>query len=362
MANGNPQPQAKPWVTISCLLLCIGTAYYLLIQPQILFDFGFRADRPTILTALTSLFLHQNVLHLLGNMLFLAAVGAAVEAATGWWRFAFVYFGGGLIGVAAHWLFSIKAGSAPPLIGASGCVAACIAYYGVRYFRMQVALAPKVGASVLTLTAVWFALQILGVFFTLPGTVGTAFWAHLGGFVGGIALSLLFKAPKDGERQLGHAVVDQMDQRSPAAKLVATDLHLAEHPDDVQALFKKVDALATLGDKDQEGAVLLQMLSKLPEVDRPPILGRLIGIGQVGRLPSLQRTLLAEKYRQTNPGLAKSLLLSVIGGDRKDSQRPEALLAISALSPNEAEPYLEELKENFPLHPATDLARTRGLI
>jgi membrane associated rhomboid family serine protease len=362
MAKINPQPQAKPWVTMICLLACIAVAYLLLIQPQYLFEYGFQARLPSLLTAFTSLFLHQNVLHLLGNMLFLAAVGAAVEAAAGWWRFAIVYFGGGLIGVAAHWAFSAKTGVSVPLVGASGSIAACIAYYGVRYFRMQVALAPKIGASVLSLTVIWFVLQIIGVFYSLGGSVGTAFWAHLGGFAGGLLLSLVFKAPQAGERQLGHAVVDRMDQRSPAAKLAATDLHLAEHPDDVQALFKKVDALATLGDKDQEGEVLAQLLTKLPESDRPPVLARLIGIGQISRLPSLQRTLLAERYRSSNPELAKSLLLSVIGGKFDDEQRADALLALCTLAPSEAQPWLDELRSKFPIHPATDLARTRGLI
>jgi membrane associated rhomboid family serine protease len=362
MAKMNPTTQAKPWVTVICLISCIAVAYLLLIHPEYLIDYGFDARRPRLLNAFTSLFLHQNVLHLLGNMLFLAAVGAAVEAVAGWWRFALVYFGGGLLGVGAHWAFSTKTGPISPLIGASGCVAACIAYYGVRYFRMQIVLAPKLGASVLSLTVIWFLLQILGVFVTIGTKTGTAFWAHLGGLAGGLLLSLIFRAPKDGDRQLGLAVVDRMEQRSPAARLAATDLHLAEHPGDIQALFKKVDALATLGDKDQEGEILIQMLAKLPDPDRPPVLGRLIGIGQIGRLPSLQRTLLAERLRSTSPDLSKSLLLSVLGGPTNDDQRPDALLALATIAPDEARQWLDELQSRFPMHPAADLARARGLL
>lgn len=361
MAVAPATKQPTPVVTVALLLVNIAVAFYIVVQQEYVFEFGFNAKIPQFFDAFTSLFLHQNVPHLLANMLFLAAVGPAVEAAAKSWRFAIVYFAGGLIGVLAHWIFAPKAESTY-LIGASGCIAACIAYYNIRYVRLHVALAPKVGASIIAVTAVWLGLQVLGAFQPIAGSM-PAFWAHLGGFVAGLLLAVTFKAPKEAERQLGHAVVDKMDDRSPAAKLAATDLHLADHPGDVQALFKKAEALATLGDRDHEAEVLGQMLEKLPDRDQPPVLARLVGIGRVRTVPSLKITLYAEKFRATNPELAKSLLLSVLGGDAKDPQRPEALLALSTLvGKEESGVYLEELKRDFDLHPAADLARARGLM
>lgn len=359
MTKATKQP--TPVVTVALLLTNIAVAFFLVIQTGFVYDFGFNARKPSLLDAFTSLFMHQNVPHLLANMVFLAAVGPAVEAAAKAWRFAIVYLAGGLLGVLAHWVFAPK-NESTFLIGASGCIAACIAYYNIRYVRLHVALAPKMGASILGVTAFWLLLQVIGAFKPIAG--GTpAFWAHLGGFVAGLLLAVSFKAPKDAERQLGHAVVDRMDDRSPAAKLAATDLHLADHPGDVQALFKKSEALATLGDRDHEAEVLVEMLSKLPERDQPPVLARLIGIGQIRRVPSLRLTLLAEKFRAGNPELSKSLLLSVLGGDAKDPQRPEALLALATLlGKEEGAAYLEELAKDFDMHPAADLARTRGLL
>lgn len=361
MAGATANKQPTPVVTIALLLVNLAAAFYVLIQTQYVYEYGFNARRPQLLDAVTSLFLHQNVPHLLANMVFLAAVGPAVEAAAKWWRFSIVYFFGGLFGVLAHWVLSPKAESTY-LIGASGCVAACIAYYNIRYVRLHVALAPKLGASVLGVTVVWLVLQVIGAFQPIAG--GTpAFWAHLGGFAAGLLLAVTFKAPKEAERQLGHAVVDKMDDRSPAAKLAATDLHLADHPGDVQALFKKAEALATLGDRDHEAEVLTEMLDRLPERDQPPVLARLTGIGQIRRVSSLRLTLMAEKFRAGNPELSKSLLLSVLGGDVRDPQRPEALLALASLiGKEEGQPYLAELKRDFDMHPTADLARARGLL
>lgn len=348
-----------PVITLIVVALNILAAYGLLVRPELLFTLGFDVQAFKPWMPLTSLFLHQNVVHLLGNMVFLAAVGPRVEEAAGPWRFLLVYLGGGLAGGLAHALLAPAGPMAMPLIGASGCVAACIAYYSIRYVGLQVTLAPKIGVPMLAITVVWVALQVLGAFVSLGGEVtGTAYWAHLGGFAAGLAFAALFRAKRDADRQLGHAVMDRLDDRSPAAKLAATELHLEEHPEDVIALLKRADTLAMLGDRDHEADALIQALDKLPESEQPRLLARLIGIGQIQRLPSLRRTLLAERFRVAHEDLAKGLLLSVVAGSPDDPQRPEALLALASLG--EAS-YLQELRERFSLHPACDLARARGL-
>ncbi len=78
---------------------------------------------------------------------------------------------------------------------------------------------------------------------------------------------------------------------------------------------------------------------------------------------ALRRTLLAEKYRTSHPDLSKGLLLSVIGGDPDDRQRPDALLAMAGLTePPDRETWLKELADRYALHPACELARQRGLL
>ncbi|MCC7434879.1 MAG: rhomboid family intramembrane serine protease [Methanoregulaceae archaeon] len=349
-----------PVITLIVVALNIAAAYGLLVRPELLFSLGYDPAAPQFWMPITSLFLHQNVVHLLGNMVFLAAVGPRVEEAAGPWRFLLVYVAGGLAGVFAHALFTPKGGAPMPLIGASGSVAACIAYYNIRYVGLQVTLAPKIGVPILAITILWVALQLLGAFVSLGGEVArTAYWAHLGGFAAGLGFAALFRARRDADRQMGHVVMDRLEKRSPAAKLAASDLHLAEHPADVAALLKKADAHAQLGDRDHEAEALLQALEHLPESGQPDLLARLIGIGQIQRLPSLRRTLLAERFRVSHADLAKGLLLSVVAGSPEDPQRPEALLALATMGESS---YLQELREKFSLHPACDLARARGLL
>lgn len=359
------QASRVPVVTLALVAVNIAAAYILLLMhPEWVLDYGFDAAKPTALAAFTCLFLHQNVLHLLGNMVFLAAVGPAVESAAGQLRFILVYFLGGLFGVAAFWFFARQTSDPAPLIGASGAIASCIAYYSVRYTHMHVMVAPKRGVPIVAVTGVWLVLQVLGAFVSVGGPAGgQAFWAHLGGFGAGLILSAVFRATADANRHAGHIVMDRLQERSHTAKLAATDLHLADHPEDLVALEKKADTLGMLGDREAEGEVLLAMLDILPQGKHPETLARLIGIGQISRISSLKRTLLAEKLRSTHPDLSKGLLLSVVGGDPQDRQRPDALLALATQAePPERDSWIAELKDRYPLHPACELARHRGLL
>jgi hypothetical protein len=96
-------------------------------------------------------------------------------------------------------------------------------------------------------------LQIGGAFVSL-GSVesGTAYWAHVGGFAMGLVLSIIFGAPQHAHRERAHEAIDQMDSRSPAAKLAAAELVLKTHPHDVKALRDKADALSLQNDSDEE--------------------------------------------------------------------------------------------------------------
>lgn len=348
-----------PVVTLLLVAANIAVAYALLWRPDFVLNYGFDPTKPSFLTAFTSLFLHQNVFHLLGNMVFLAALGPAVESAARWWRFLTVYVLGGLAAVLTHYLFTRHAPTPVVLIGASGSVAACIAYYNLRYVHLQVTIAPKKGVPILVVTLLWLAMQVLGAIITVGVVIGgQSYWAHLGGFGAGLLLALFFRAPKEADRLIGHAGIDKMHERGPAAKLAATDRHLAEHPEDASALQKKAETLAMLGDRDHEAEVLVQLLDQVDDHEQAKALARLIGIGQITRLPSLRRMKLAEKFRPTHPDLDRGLLLSV-ARDSSDRERPEALLALACGGDDSS---LRELAEHYPLHPACDLARARGLL
>jgi len=353
-----------PLVTLIVIGANLLAAFGLLLNPELAYDLGFRPDQPRLGAAFTSLVLHANVLHLLGNMVFLAAVGAAVELATGSVRFALVFFFAGLCGVAVHHLVMRGVPNPTPLIGASGCIAGCAAYYSVRYTRLRVPLAPKLAISVAAVTAIWAGLQLVGAFIRIGESGGVSYWAHLGGFAGGILLSLVFRAPDLGQVKLGHEVLERMNARGPAAVVAAANQHLEKHPRDTKALTELADAHGLLGEPEQEAEAILRLMEIVPEAEQPDLVRRLCKIGRATRLPTLRRLQLADKCRQEAPFIAKALLRSVVEGPADDPQRPDAILALAGLerdeSPERAGELLGELNAHYPLHPAADLARKRG--
>lgn len=356
------QPSRIPITTLLLIAANMLAAFTALLQPELLDQFAFREDHPSIQTAFTSLFLHQNIIHLLGNMVFLAAVGASVELATGSLRFAIVYFVSGLAGVATHMLLGP---ASVPLLGASGSVAGCAAYYSARYFGLKVPLAPRVAVPVAAVTGLWLVLQVVGALVHIGGEASAvSYWAHLGGFVSGLLLTVAFRGPDLGQRALGHKVLDEMNQRSPAATIAAAEHHLISHPNDPKALQEIISAAATMDDAHVEVPAILKLLEVTPETNQGPLLRRLGALNHLSDLPALQRTLMAERFKPVDPDLSELLLASVVAEPVDEPQRPDAMLALAGLKmdadPDQAKLILSQLAKSYPLHASVELARVRG--
>jgi membrane associated rhomboid family serine protease len=355
-----------PLVTLLLIAACLFAAFAVVIDPDLVQEYGFRSNYPSIAKAFTSLFLHANLFHLLGNMVFLAAVGAAVELATGSLRFVIVYFVGGLTGTAVHFAMTRHAVDPAPLIGASGCIASCAAYYSVRYTRLRVPVAPKLAISVAAVTGLWLVLQILGAFVKLGDQGGTSFWTHIGGFCAGAFLSLVFRAPDFEQLKLGHEVLERMNSRGPAAVAFAAGQHLKQHPKDTKVLWELADAQSALGEGPSEAKTVLQLIDLTSEDERIEAIRRLCKIGRVSALTTLKRLQFADQCRPTAPEVSRALLRSVVEGPADEIQRPDALLALIALErddhPDRATQLLVELMNAYPIHPAAELARKRGWV
>ncbi len=299
-------------------------------------------------------------------MVFLAAVGAAVELATGSGRFLAVYCVSGLFGVLAHFIFSLALKDSTTLIGASGAIAGCAAYYSVRYVRLKVPVAPKKGLSVAIITLIWLVLQFVGAFVSIGESSAVSYWAHIGGFLSGLLLSAIFRAPDLGQRKLGHEVLDKMNERGPAAVALAARELLKEHPGDIKALRNLAEAERQLDHPIAEVETLLKLIDVLPESEQADPIHRLGEMEKLGAIPSLRRTLLADRIREANPETARMLLDSVVDGPDSDPQVPDAMLALASLerdhAPERATEILNKLQSKFPLHPTVNLARQRGWI
>jgi membrane associated rhomboid family serine protease len=145
---------------------------------------------PPWANVLTSMFSHGGLAHLGGNMLFLWIFGNNVEDDMGHVRFAVFYLLAGL--AAAGVQVAMDPGSRVPMVGASGAVAGVLGAYLLLYPHARVlALVPiffflrLMWIPAVVFLGLWFLLQMLGVF---GGDGGVAFWAHIGGFLTGVAL------------------------------------------------------------------------------------------------------------------------------------------------------------------------------
>jgi len=152
------------------------------------------------LTLLTSMFLHGGLFHLLGNMLYLWIFGNNIEDHLGSGRFIIFYVLSGLGASLTHIIFNPN--SPYPMIGASGAIAGVLGAYLILYPGARVLtlvflfffirILPIPAAIILGL---WFLLQVLNI--GLGG--GVAWFAHIGGFLIGIALIRIYmrrKRPK----------------------------------------------------------------------------------------------------------------------------------------------------------------------
>jgi membrane associated rhomboid family serine protease len=151
-----------------------------------------------LVTLLTSAFLHAGWLHLLSNLLYLAVFGPPVERRIGAARFALLYLSSGLVGGLAY-LFA-QPGSEVPAVGASGAIAGVIAAHLVLFPGATLgSLAPVLFLHVvestptLLLLLVWLGTQLLSSVASLTASTGIAWWAHVGGFVTGLAIAPLIR-------------------------------------------------------------------------------------------------------------------------------------------------------------------------
>lgn len=164
-------------------------------------EYGVIPARLQLLDYVTSMFLHGGWMHIIGNMWFLWIFGDNVEDVLGRGKYLIFYLSCGVLAAAAQTAISPE--SRVPMIGASGAIAGVMGAYLVKFPHARVVtLIPIIiFFTTLEVPAVlmliyWFVLQL----FSGIGAVGdmhlaqggVAFFAHVGGFVAGMALIKIF--------------------------------------------------------------------------------------------------------------------------------------------------------------------------
>lgn len=163
--------------------------------------------------SIRSMFFHGGYDHIFGNMLYLYLFGDNLEDRLGKIFFLAVYFLSGFAAIAAQVM--IDPNSNIPLIGASGAIAGVLGGYLVLFPNVRVRGIVGLGRvgqmqewPAFIVLGLWFVLQLVNGFASLGAAAeyggGVAFFAHIGGFIAGMALTwlamMMFPQPPVEER------------------------------------------------------------------------------------------------------------------------------------------------------------------
>ena len=195
-----------PFLTLLFITLNIGVYFYginLPVHPSVLY--AEYALIPTQLinnplsaypTVYTSMFLHSGIWHLGGNMLYLWIFGNNIEDVLGKARFVLFYFVCGTLAALGH--IATDLDSKIPMVGASGAISGVLGGYLILFPFAKIKTFIFLGffwtivrVPAILLLLFWVVLQIWSS--VSPEAGGTAWFAHIGGFVAGVLLIIPFK-------------------------------------------------------------------------------------------------------------------------------------------------------------------------
>jgi membrane associated rhomboid family serine protease len=210
--------QGRPWVTYALIALNAWIFLYeILLGAELeafvrtwafipsryfqLAELGPEAWVPRYLPLVTSMFLHGGWAHLLGNMLYLRIFGDNIEDRLGHLRYLAFYLATGVVaGLAQAHLYP---DSTVPTLGASGAISGVLGAFIVMFPRTRVMTLvplllffPVIEVPAVVYLGFWFLMQLLNgtmAFAVVADSGGVAWWAHVGGFVAGMALTPLLR-------------------------------------------------------------------------------------------------------------------------------------------------------------------------
>ena len=182
----------RPWANWLIVAICSVTSIFAIyggefykgmVDDFVLQDFSFPGIFAHVL-------LHSGWSHLLGNMIFLWVFGNAVCTNTGNWGYFFTFLFCALLAACGHLIMG-----GGPAIGASGAINGIVGIIFAMYplnrvhlFWLFIFYGGKTSCQAWFIILAWFAFDIWGV---MHGGGRTAYWAHIGGFLGGVSIGLV---------------------------------------------------------------------------------------------------------------------------------------------------------------------------
>ena len=173
------------------------------LSENFIYTYALIPANPTILTIFSSMFMHGGFTHIIFNMWFLWIFGDNIESVLGHKKYLLFYF---LCGIGAGLSqIQINPESTIPMVGASGAIAGVLGAYLFRFPRATVHVLviliifiTFIRVPAMIVIGFWFLSNLTAGIGTLgiEQTGGTAWFAHIGGFISGVLFNYLFKIIK----------------------------------------------------------------------------------------------------------------------------------------------------------------------
>ena len=350
-------------IIVNCVVFAVTSEHFLVVREEFILAFGFLSRQTPFYTLITYIFMHADIFHLAGNMLFLWVFSGAVEDRLGRLSFLWLYFVAGVIGGLAQDMISkglMKEGV--PIIGASASVMGVMGAYWYLFPWSRIRIFYWIFLFIRGTREIR-AFWVIGAYFLLDvfhGTTGTsqrvANFDHVFGMVAGVVYCLVVGGKRDSE-VMSEAKASQSKANDFSHLGLAELMAVVEaEPDNLKALSALMDK-AVSANKNyilektfaKAGPALIE---KAPELVNRYLLDLQ---GDIKIYQSSQLLKLAALLRQTgNPEAALGLYQRLIQSFPESPDAEMAILRMAQIQWNQfrdadaALSSLTEMQERFP--------------
>ncbi len=265
--------------------------------------------------------LHEHLLHLSANMLFLFVFGGPVEAAMGRARFAALFLASAAITGVVEAAASVgmarmsgNAGDIPMVIGSSGAAACVLGVFAARFYRARLRLS---GTPISVPAAAVVGVMALGEMGSIarhalsatgPAYPSAAHWTHIAGFALGIGWAHLTGMVRAAEASYRRSDARRkIEEGSRFAAVRRWEAALASDPSDREAALRLIEALHECGEPDRAGDQAADLIASDLGSDRPTN-----AVAVYDRLRDLQ------PEARLKPDAAMALASALVEGGRVD--------------------------------------------
>ncbi|RYG24722.1 rhomboid family intramembrane serine protease [bacterium] len=328
LRSKNP-PESFPFATI--FLIIANVFVYIVttqdgfqIRESVVQSWAIKSSDFSLLKMFSAMFLHGSLMHLLGNMWFLALFGFAVEGRLRWYRYVPLYLLAGLGGDVLHHLIQGVTEMNRPSLGASGAIMGIVGaalwmfpygkvttLWGWSIFTIRVTDWPMWGVSLY-----YLGFDLLE-FFLFGGKDGVGHLAHLGGALAGFLVCIAFRPKRDSEMASdSKATLAEVKDLGILGRMELAELHRV-NPDDPLIVLHWMDKSLRESQGPNQACVdaFFKHLPKMRrEMDPRVLAAPIMGLSHKGLVKAREMVSLAGDLERTSDNVNAMRLYEVAYG------------------------------------------------